>query len=84
MRRKRAIVAEWASIGVASIRREEISRKSSAGDVGGRADALTDGLMLLRYLFGLRGAALINGAIGPGATRTTAADIQAHIQFIMP
>jgi hypothetical protein len=32
--------------------------------------------LILRYLFGLRGAALIDGAIGPGASRTTAADIE--------
>ena len=31
---------------------------------------LTDGLILLRYLFGFRDEALINGALGTGATRT--------------
>ena len=49
----------------------------------GEADALTDGLMLIRYLFGLRGAALTAGAIGPGATRT-GAQIETYIQSLMP
>lgn len=47
-------------------------------------DALTDSLMLIRYLFGLRGPALVAGAIGTGATRTTAVQIEAYIQSVMP
>ena len=31
-----------------------------------QADALTDGLLLLRYMFGLTGTAVTNGAIAPG------------------
>ena len=42
-------------------------------------DALTDGLLVLRYLFGLTGPALTNGALGPGATRTDPADIKAYL-----
>jgi hypothetical protein len=38
---------------------------------GGIADALTDGLLVVRYLYGLRGPALVQGAVGPGAGRTT-------------
>ena len=53
-------------------------------DGNGRADALTDGLMILRYLFGVRGPSLIGGAIGPGATRTTAAQIEQYIQSLLP
>ncbi|MEO7761015.1 MAG: hypothetical protein ABIS68_03780 [Casimicrobiaceae bacterium] len=45
-------------------------------------DALTDGLILIRYMFGLRGASLTVGAIGTGATRTTA-EIEAYIQSKM-
>ncbi|MEO8132496.1 MAG: RHS repeat-associated core domain-containing protein, partial [Betaproteobacteria bacterium] len=45
-------------------------------DGNGQADALTDGLMIIRYLFGLRGASLIGGAVGPGATRTTAPAVE--------
>ena len=44
-------------------------------DGSGNVDALTDGLMLLRYLFGLTGASLIDSAVAAGAERTTAAEI---------
>jgi hypothetical protein len=53
-------------------------------DGNGTVDALTDGLMLIRYLFGLRGQALISGAIGKAATRTFADDIELYIQSLMP
>jgi autotransporter-associated beta strand protein len=53
-------------------------------DGNGQADALTDGLLIIRYLFGLRNADLIAGAVGPGPTRFTAADIQAQIESLMP
>lgn len=48
-------------------------------DANGSIDALTDGLMFLRYLFNLRGEALIAGAIASNAFRTTAAEIEAYI-----
>jgi hypothetical protein len=38
-------------------------------DGNGPLDALTDGLLFFRALFGLTGAAITNGAIGIGATR---------------
>jgi hypothetical protein len=53
-------------------------------DGNGQADALTDGLMLIRYLFGLRGNSLVAGVIGTGATRTTSAEIETHIQSLLP
>jgi len=53
-------------------------------DGNGAADALTDGLLIIRYLFGLRGSSLIAGAVSPQATRTTAAAIEAYIQTLMP
>ncbi|MEO8134283.1 MAG: hypothetical protein ABI831_09930 [Betaproteobacteria bacterium] len=53
-------------------------------DGNGTADALTDGLLVIRYLFGLRGSALIAGAFDPTGTRTTAAAIEAYIQSLMP
>ena len=53
-------------------------------DGNGQADASTDGLLITRYLFGLRGPALIAGAIGTGATRTTEAQVEAYIQPLMP
>ena len=53
-------------------------------DGNGQVDALTDGLMLLRYLFGLRGDAMIAQAIGAGATRRTAAQIESYIRGLLP
>jgi hypothetical protein len=59
-----------------------LTANSAAMDVDGNgsSDALTDGLLIIRYLFGIRGSALISGAIGPGATRTTASDIESFLQ----
>jgi len=51
-------------------------------DRNGTTDALTDGLLLLRFQFGFRGTTLINGALGPGALRTTAADIEAYLNAL--
>ena len=53
-------------------------------DGNGSMDALTDGLLLLRYLFGLDGDALTNGVIGSGATRDSSAEISAHIAGTSP
>ena len=49
-------------------------------------DALTDGLLILRYLFGFTGANLIDGAVAStGAGRTNAADIEAYLEtLVMP
>ena len=49
-------------------------------DANGTIDALTDGLMFLRYQFNLTGAALIDGAVATDAQRTTAAAIEAYLQ----
>jgi len=53
-------------------------------DADGNVDALTDGLIILRYLFGLRGDMLVNGALSDGAMRTDAADVESYIQSLMP
>jgi hypothetical protein len=53
-------------------------------DQNGSFDALTDGLILLRYAFGLTGDSLIEGVIDTNANRTTAAEIEAHIQSLVP
>lgn len=53
-------------------------------DGDGQRLAGSDGLLLLRYLLGLRGAALIAGAVGPGAVRSTAPDIEAYLQLLTP
>ena len=49
-------------------------------DGDGKTKPLTDGLLLIRYLFGFRNNTLINNALGSAATRTTAIKIQNYIQ----
>jgi hypothetical protein len=53
-------------------------------DGNGQIDALTDGLLTLRYLFGLQGDTLINGVVASDATRKTAEEIEAHLETLMP
>ena len=55
-------------------------------DGNGVKDAATDGLLILRYLLGFRGAALINDAIAtsPPATRTSATDVANHLATLAP
>jgi Domain of unknown function (DUF4214) len=48
-------------------------------DPGTVYDASTDGVLLLRYLFGLRGAALIANAQGAGASLRDATQIETHL-----
>ncbi len=40
-------------------------------DADGKAEALTDGILIKRHYFGFRGRELIDGAVGKNATRTT-------------
>lgn len=47
-------------------------------------DAATDGILIVRYLLGLRGNALIQGAVAPGAPRNTAVDIEAYLGQLTP
>ncbi len=42
--------------------------------------ALTDGLLLIRYLFGFSSDSLISGAVGMDATRTTSTGIEDYIE----
>lgn len=48
-------------------------------DGDGQTLAATDGVLLLRFMLGLRGTALVAGAVGAGATRTTPAAILSFI-----
>ena len=52
-------------------------------DGDGNIDALTDGLLILRYLFGLEGDTLVTGVVSSNATRDTA-EIEAHLSMLMP
>jgi len=62
------------------------SRHIGAIDVDGdgKADPLTDGVLIVRYLFGLRGTALIDHAVAAGAQRTTAEQIESFLRSVLP
>ena len=53
-------------------------------DGDGEAKALTDGLLLIRYLFGFSGNSLTSGAVGAAATRTSDQEISAYISERLP
>ena len=77
-----------ASDAVYSNPNEIIARINTLGDLAdidgnGDIDALTDGLLILRYLFGLEGEILVAGVVSDDATRT-ADEIEAHLEMLMP
>ena len=49
-------------------------------DGDGTAGALTDGLLVIRFMFGFTGSSLTAGAIGPSATITDAQTIANNIK----
>ncbi len=53
-------------------------------DGNGDVDALTDGLLILRYLFGIRGPALIEGAVANDCSRCTVFEIEEFLQGLVP
>jgi hypothetical protein len=53
-------------------------------DDDGEVGALTDGLILLRYLFGLRGDQLSASVVGLTANRNSNEEIEAYIESYMP
>ena len=53
-------------------------------DADGSTKALTDGLLIIRRLFGFSGESLTNGAVGTDATRTDADEIAAYIDSLIP
>jgi hypothetical protein len=53
-------------------------------DANGSTGALTDGLLVLRYLFGFTGATLVSGAVDTGAcTRCTAKEIETYLETLI-
>ena len=62
----------------------DIHRCNLDVDGNGAADGGTDGIMLIRYLFEIRGDALINEAVAPDCTRCTAEDIEAFLLSFIP
>ena len=59
---------------------------AESGDIDGNGsvDALTDGLLLLRYLFGLSGDSLTAGVVGTGATLIESSDLEVYMAGLMP
>ena len=53
-------------------------------DGDGELKALTDGLLLVRYLFGFRGEGLVTGAVSESATRRSAQEISNYISDRLP
>jgi len=53
-------------------------------DGNGESKALSDGLLLIRYLFGFTGDALVAGAVGDGAARNTSEAIEDYIKARVP
>lgn len=53
-------------------------------DADGEVRPLTDGLVILRYMFGFSGDALIFGVVSPDCGRCTAPEIESYIQGLYP
>jgi hypothetical protein len=53
-------------------------------DGDGETKPLTDGLLLIRYLFGFSGDALVSGAIGTDATRDDAEAVEVYLRARLP
>ncbi len=64
----------------------EITNNNNIFDVdgNGEGDALTDGILILRSLFGFTDDSLINGAVATDATLTTASEISEAITSLLP
>lgn len=81
---KRARYGSSAALGLAGLLLTSVLAAGPPSDLdvdgNGAADALTDGLLLIRYLFGFTGNTLTDGAIGSGCTRCDAEEITALLQ----
>ena len=53
-------------------------------DDDGEVKPLSDGLLIIRHLFGFEGDALVSGALGTAANRTDPDEIKAYIESITP
>jgi len=62
-----------------------LTANRSAMDIDGDGEVrpLTDGLLILRHLFGFAGNALIDGAVGSFAERGTSSTVVAQLQTLM-
>jgi hypothetical protein len=62
----------------------DVNRLDFDIDGDGNVDATTDGVLIVRYLFGLRGDSLIQNAFVPGAPRNTAILIENYLSTLTP
>jgi poly(3-hydroxybutyrate) depolymerase len=78
------VIADDATFVTASDIQERIQSLGSELDIdnNGSVDALTDGLLILRYLFELRGQTLLNGVVANNAARSTATDIELYLSAL--
>ena len=53
-------------------------------DDNGALEPLTDGLLVLRYLFGFTGTTLTNGAVDDDCERCDAATIEPYLSGLAP
>jgi hypothetical protein len=53
-------------------------------DGNGQIDALTDGLLIIRYLFGIRGESLIEASVAADCSRCTVLEIETYLQGLRP
>ncbi|MDG2017851.1 MAG: glycosyl hydrolase [Porticoccaceae bacterium] len=75
-----AVVADNSPMSSAEVEAAVVAAYAIADiDDNGEVDALTDALILLRYLFDLRGDALVSGAVADNASKTSSADIEQYI-----
>ena len=61
-----------------------IEQRTSDIDGNGAVDALTDGLLIIRYIFGIRGDSLIEESVANDCSRCTVPEIEAYMQGLMP
>ena len=81
----KGVIAEDSSLSLAEIEAEiEATLLIADIDGDGQVDALTDGLILLRHLFGLSGDSLVFGAISAEATRSSVIEITDYLISYMP
>jgi hypothetical protein len=52
-------------------------------DGDGERDPLTDGLLVLRYMFGFPGDTLVAGATDTDCTRCTASEVEAYLEGLL-
>ena len=67
---------------IASYLTDAASQLDIDGD--GESKPLTDGLLLIRYLFGFSGDSLVSGAIGSDAARNSAQAVESYIKERIP